>query len=227
LEESSEKFRTKETCSAGFAVAGMLESRIAFGSDKSKINAISRQQLSDCISKIKCEKGWKRFFATLKYAVNNGLHLEKNYAPKGFTGKKGKCHAGSTDGTKVDTKPFKKYVLHRKLSAAEMKFLLLRGPLGVTIDGSADEFKFYKNGILQYKCGKPTHSLLLVGYFDPRIKNNKKNLALITKGVQIDKPVWILRNSWGEGWGAKGHIFLEMKEDWSCGMYENVLEFIK
>ncbi|KAM0066379.1 putative fruit bromelain [Helianthus debilis subsp. tardiflorus] len=59
------------------------------------------------------------------------------------------------------------------------------------MDPGGDGFMFYKEGIFSGPCGMELmHAMLLVGYDqDP-------------DGTKY----WIVRNSWGEGWGEKGYI---------------------
>ncbi|KAJ0795106.1 putative fruit bromelain [Helianthus annuus] len=59
------------------------------------------------------------------------------------------------------------------------------------MDPGGDGFMFYKEGIFSGPCGMELcHAMLLVGYDqDP-------------DGTKY----WIVKNSWGEGWGEKGYI---------------------
>jgi len=205
----------------------MIESRNAYMAKKHKVKGISRQQMVDCVKRKnkKCKGNKAKSF---KYAKKNALFYDHDYSKKRYTGKKGTCQANFLNAAqKVDTKRFKKHIVHKKLSVVEMKYLLLKGPLVVSVDAKPDEFRFYQKGILRYECKKPNHSMLLVGYYDPRGKDKKirKYLKKIT-GLKLKKPVWILRNSWGEKWGSKGNVYMEMSDKWDCGMYRNVVEFL-
>jgi len=220
---SKKVYDQKKNCGSAFSVAEMIESRHAFKSDVHKVQSLSRQQLTDCV-KTKCKTGI--FSKTLKYILHDKMFLESDYDKKGYTGKKEECKADS-----VTAKPIKAgvkdFIVHKKLTVSEIKYLLLSGPVAVSVDAKPDEFVFYKRGVLKYKCSAPNHSVLLVGYYDPRNKKGDK-ISKVMKGVTLDKPVWIVKNSWGEIWGSKGYAFLEMSEDWdACGMYTQVHEFIK
>jgi len=56
-----------------------------------------------------------------------------------------------------------------------------------------DEHMYYKGGIINLRdCGTtPTHAVTCVGYGTE-------------KGINF----WILKNSWGTGWGEKGYFRL-------------------
>lgn len=64
------------------------------------------------------------------------------------------------------------------------------GPLSVGINANHTEFVNYKGGILDIpNCGtNTTHFVTIVGY-----------------GVQSGQDYWIIKNSWGTGWGEQGY----------------------
>lgn len=76
--------------------------------------------------------------------------------------------------------------------------LASEGPISVCID--SDPWRFYAQGILSYGARNLNHCVQLIG-FDS------------TNSV----PYWILKNSWGEKWGEKGYIRMEMGMD-VCGV---------
>lgn len=71
--------------------------------------------------------------------------------------------------------------------------LVTHGPIIVSIDGENSHFKNYAGGIYDYEgCrSKANHIVALVGY-----------------GSEQGKDYWIIKNSWGEGWGEKGYAKL-------------------
>ncbi|KAL1417135.1 hypothetical protein MTO96_027188 [Rhipicephalus appendiculatus] len=80
------------------------------------------------------------------------------------------------------------------------------GPISIAINASPQTFMFYKNGIYGEPNCDPrglNHAVLLVGYGEER-------------GV----PYWIVKNSWGPGWGEGGYIKILRNRN-VCGMSQD------
>ncbi|EQC33767.1 hypothetical protein SDRG_08869 [Saprolegnia diclina VS20] len=81
---------------------------------------------------------------------------------------------------------------------------LATGPLAVAMHAQG-LFPEYKGGV--FRCPKITnsdmidHALLLVGY-----------------GYSSGQPYWILKNSYGAGWGVNGFMHLAADDDINCGL---------
>ncbi|KAM0035175.1 putative actinidain [Helianthus debilis subsp. tardiflorus] len=72
-----------------------------------------------------------------------------------------------------------------------MKAVAHGGPVTIAIDSHGENFMFYKEGVYTGPCGEQVyHAMTIVGYDET------------SDGV----PYWIVKNSWGEGWGEKGYI---------------------
>uniref|UniRef100_A0A0R3S6I7 Cathepsin L-like n=1 Tax=Elaeophora elaphi TaxID=1147741 RepID=A0A0R3S6I7_9BILA len=68
-----------------------------------------------------------------------------------------------------------------------------RGPVVVGIAASSRAFRFYQSGVfVSNSCGQPDHAVLVVGYG--------------THPSYGD--YWIVKNSWGTGWGAGGYVYM-------------------
>lgn len=78
------------------------------------------------------------------------------------------------------------------------------GPVSVCLDASA--WNSYTGGVLSYEACGPSgamdldHCVQLVGY-----------------NTTASSPYWIVRNSWSEGWGEDGYIYLEYGKN-TCGL---------
>jgi len=199
-----------------FSFAGMMESRIALH-QKKEPHDLSRQQILDCVSPGSCQSG--NHLYALQYALKSSLYGIDEY--DAYSGVKGKCNTQKIGETHAMRYNFvQNFIIHQKVTAVELKYLLLKGPISVSIDAKQFEFVFYKSGVVRYNCTAPNHSILLIGYNDYRGVSNKV--------WNYYKPYWILRNSWGQDWGLNGSIRIEMDDLWDgCGMYSNVLEFVK
>jgi len=223
------------TCGSCWAMslAGFLESRHAFRTLKQP-QSLSRQQLVDCVPKGDCVSGNPAY--ALQYVIGNKMYLMDDY--RKYNGKKKKKCEINKLKKPASLAPIKEFKVHKKVSHAELKFLLLKGPVIVQLDAKQFEFIYYRAGILKYQCGEPNHTLLLVGYmnanflkqpnqsvtyddYDKTTGDPKKSTFKFT----TSKGYWILRNSWGKEWGTKGNVLIEMDPKWdACGLYLDVIE---
>ncbi|XP_068210622.1 digestive cysteine proteinase 2-like [Palaemon carinicauda] len=79
-----------------------------------------------------------------------------------------------------------------------------KGPVSVCVDAGNISFRFYNSGIYyEPKCNPSSinHGVLAVGY-----------------GSESGKDFWILKNSWGSGWGMGGYMKLTRNKDNHCGI---------
>ena len=66
-------------------------------------------------------------------------------------------------------------------------------PVSVSIDANNGHFMFYAGGIYTGECGTDLdHGVTAVGY-----------------GTTNETDYWIVKNSWGTGWGEKGFIRMQ------------------
>ncbi|CAI5507753.1 unnamed protein product [Closterium sp. Naga37s-1] len=125
-------------------------------------------------------------------------------------------------GLALDGNPGKKYPIQGFERASFKGYVGLmlavqRQPVVVHIEASADTFASY-DGTFKYQdpacySGNLNHVVLLVGYFILRDDGSQSRIA---------PPFWIVRNSWGEGWGDRGHMRMDIQGgDGVCGI--NVL----
>ncbi|KAG1702413.1 Cathepsin L [Nymphon striatum] len=129
---------------------------------------------------------------------NKGVDTEKSYP---YTAKDGTCHfkkqdIGATDSgfaaiTSGDENALKKAVA-------------TVGPISIGIDASHQSFQLYSEGVYnEPKCSSTRldHGVLAVGY-----------------GSDNGKDYWLVKNSWGTGWGEKGYIKMTRNGNNQCGI---------
>ncbi|CAI5996512.1 unnamed protein product [Closterium sp. NIES-65] len=172
------------------------------------------------------------------------LSVESLFAAMGLTTQEGKCSAGGspTDAfekllalpkgglTLVATMPAStsktavvKYYPVQGFERTRFKgyvglmLAVERQPVLVHIEASAPTFATY-DGMIKYQdpgcyTGRLNHVVLVIGY----------SVTVGEKGkLRIPPPFWIIRNSWGEGWGDRGHMRMDIQGgDGVCGI--NVL----
>jgi C1A family cysteine protease len=71
---------------------------------------------------------------------------------------------------------------------ADAKSAVASGPVAVYLQATAN-FQAYGGGIYNGVCGQYNHAVTVVGW-----------------GASGASEYWIIRNSWGSGWGEAGHI---------------------
>jgi len=125
----------------------------------------------------------------MAYAVREGVTTEAKYPYKGV------------DGTCKYTpdQALYKFSGWRGVNGTDLDMIAALneyGPLSVGVDATL--WQFYFGGIFNFPlCGSTlNHGVLLVGY-----------------GTEKNKDFWIIKNSWGGGWGESGYIRLIRGKD--------------
>jgi len=188
-----------------FSTTGSLEG--AHYRLTNKLVELSEQQLVDCSAKYHnegCNGGlMDNAFEYVK--ENGGLDTEDTYP---YHAHQEKCHfnkknIGSTCAGYNDIPSGNEEALQEAVATV--------GPISVAIDATEEKFMLYKEGIfVDDTCsngeGELDHGVLVVGY-----GSNTTNA-----GDSAD--YWIVKNSWGPGWGEKGYIRMARNLDNMCGV---------
>ncbi|XP_072449888.1 procathepsin L-like [Chiloscyllium punctatum] len=78
------------------------------------------------------------------------------------------------------------------------------GPVSIAVDASQRDFQLYRSGIYyNQNCTKhlPNHAMLVVGF-----------------GTDNRQKYWLVKNSWGTGWGDEGYIKMAKDVQNMCGI---------
>ncbi|XP_064488086.1 procathepsin L-like [Ornithodoros turicata] len=185
-------------CASGwaFSAAGALEAQ-HFG-DTGNLVPLSAQNLVDCDNGSSgCEGG--NMDSAFKYVFyNGGIDTDLSYP---YTARKGSCkfsksNVGDTDLGLLDVKPRTEDALQSAVATS--------GPISAAIDASHQSFRFYSGGIYnEPHCSSSNldHGVLVVGY-----------------GTGADGDYWIVKNSYGIGWGENGYIRMSRNKNNQCGI---------
>jgi len=188
-----------------FSTTGSLEG--AHFRHSGKLVELSEQQLVDCSGKYHnegCNGGMMdNAFDYIK--DNGGLDTEDSYP---YQARQGKCrfkkkYVGVTCTGYTDVPSGKEDLLKEAVATV--------GPVSIAIDVTEDKFMLYKEGILvDDTCSNAedqlNHGVLVVGY-----GTNTTN-----SGENMD--YWIVKNSWGTGWGEQGYVRMARNNDNMCGV---------
>lgn len=168
-----------------FSTTGSTEG--AFFLATGQLRSLSEQQLVDCAGGKFGDKGCKGGIMEngFKYIIaNGGIDSEGDY---NYTAKDGVCW---TAAEKRVVATINNYTDVKPKSADQMAAAVMKNPVSIAIEADHPYFQHYKSGILtnETACGeKLDHGVLVVG---------------------MDTDYWIVKNSWGPGWGDKGYVKL-------------------
>ena len=184
-----------------FSATGAIEGRLEVATGK--LISLSEQQIVDCSDEEGnqgCNGGLMDF--VFQYVSDNGLCSEDDYP---YTAEQNETCQANLCKPAVPAHEISGYIdVHPKDTLALME-ALAQGPVSVAIEADEQIFQFYKSGVLSGKCGDNLdHGVLAVGY------------GTDATGAAF----WKVKNSWGEGWGDHGYIYLsrDIKDDGECGI---------
>lgn len=163
--------------------------------------SLSEQQLVDCSG----PQGDKGCFggimdSAFRYVIQNGgIDSESDYP---YSARTGSCSTSKAQKHAVKLTSFQDVPPNDE---GQLESAVAQQPVSVAIEADQPNFQFYKSGVFDAACGTQLdHGVLVVGY-----------------GADNGKPYWIVKNSWGEGWGNNGYIWIAkniQKKEGQCGI---------
>jgi Pyruvate/2-oxoacid:ferredoxin oxidoreductase delta subunit len=152
------------------------------------LQTLSVQQCTACTYTYNgCDGGWPHDAYVNAIQNRNGIDLDADY-PYNIA-MAGNCKFGPTGNCDKPVTDDKGFVSPKK--GALQSLLDSTGPVSVCV--AAESWQTYTGGILKSCPGSVDHCVQAVGY--------------TTSGAE---PYWLVRNSWGTGWGIQGYIYLDM-----------------
>ncbi|KAK9707472.1 hypothetical protein RND81_07G199600 [Saponaria officinalis] len=153
-----------------------------------KLVSLSEQELVDCVSDNGgCEGGlMEHAFAYIKSV--GGVTGETTYP---YEAKNGACNSAKVNAPVAKIDGYEVVPVNDENALTKA---VVNQPISVAIDASGRSFQFYHEGVFTGECGTDLdHGVAAVGY-----------------GVTQDgTKYWIVKNSWGTGWGEKGYIRIQ------------------
>ena len=178
-----------------FALTGSLEGIYAL--ETGKLVELSAQHMLDCAGHENDCNGGQYHTAMRLFENHRWIYGEAEYP---YTGNVGRC---TRHLVRLDVH----YAGYRRILGGDVdtiRNLARHGPIPVAVRVS-EKFMFYESGVFDDGVcvfNQPNHAMLLIGY---------------------TKNYWILKNSWGSGWGESGYIRVKRAETRDCGIAESAI----
>ncbi|XP_005355368.1 cathepsin L1-like [Microtus ochrogaster] len=192
--------RNQGQCGAcwAFSAVGSLEGQMF--RKTGRLVSLSEQNLVDCswsYGNSGCDGGLMEY--AFQYVKDNrGLDAGASYA---YEARNGPCRYDPKSSAANVTG----YVKIPVSEAALMNAVATVGPVSVGIDSHHYSFRFYSGGM----------------YYEPNCSSSKLDHAVLVVGYGEEsdgKKYWLVKNSWGTGWGMNGYIKMARDRNNNCGI---------
>jgi C1A family cysteine protease len=168
-----------------FSSTGALECNYAI--KHGTLNSLSEQELVDCsrsYGNYGCSGGW--WYNAFDYVKDKGGLCSESEYP--YTARDGTCN--SNCGTRYND--ISGYTSVTADSESALETAVASGCVSVGVEADQYAWQYYSSGVLTGTCGANIdHGVLAVGY------NNNESTKY-----------WIVKNSWGTGWGQGGYVYV-------------------
>jgi len=161
-----------------FSATAVVETCVARATGS--IPDVSEQQFQDCLASRKCSPGGGWPSNALDYTKKQGQAFEQDYP---YTQRDGSCHTTQ-----------KNVRISQRISGkgeADLERLLSEGAVSVALDATV--LQSYRGGVIDAPSSSNTNHAVTV-------------VALSTDCGGRAPQCWVVKNSWGAGWGEKGYF---------------------
>jgi cathepsin L len=162
------------------------------------LNSLSEQNLIDCsggYGTAGCNGGWPS--EAMQYIIDNsGIDLEQDYP---YTASQGGCNFQSS-WTGASMRGIGNV---NSGDEGDLTNHINNQPVSVCIDASHQSFQLYSSGI----------------YYESACSSSSLDHAVLAIGYGSDNgDYYIVKNSWGTGWGMGGYIWMARNAGNNCGI---------
>jgi len=182
-----------------FSTTGSLEGAHALHTGS--LVGLSEQNLMDCSQAYGnqgCDGGLMD--DAFQYIIaNHGIDTEASYpytAEDGPSCQYSAANCGSTLQAYTDVQGGSEGALQTAVAT--------QGPVSVAIDASHPSFQMYSGGV----------------YYEPACSSTQLDHGVLAVGYSSSgsQDYWIVKNSWGTGWGMNGYIWMARNQNNNCGI---------
>ena len=162
--------------------------------------SLSEQNLIDCVKggQYTCDTGGEMQDAFQYVISNGGIDTEASYPYCTCSGNQCQYNPGNSAAT------FSSFQVVQQGSESDLLNAAAGRPVSVAIDASQQSFQLYSGGVYYEPACSSTqldHGVLVVGY-----------------GTDNGQDYWLVKNSWGTGWGLSGYIEMARDRNNMCGI---------
>ncbi|KAJ4797546.1 hypothetical protein LUZ62_048792 [Rhynchospora pubera] len=178
--------KDQDTCGCCWAFSAVAAMESIVKLKTGQLMSLSEQEVLDCTGNgMSCEGGtMEAAFSFI--ARNRGLTTESNYP---YTRNQGYCNSRRRSASAATIRGYEEV----PRSEAALLNAVANQPVSAGVEGSGIDFQLYGGGLFTGYCGTDLdHAVTVVGY-----------------GASARSKYWLVKNSWGSGWGEGGYMRMQ------------------